>query len=171
MDYMTDSDDNMPPTLQRAPPATMRKTPRPSYIDQLAQASVKLPRAPYKSRLLVLDIDETLLAPLDHQGNVQARPFLKTFLEAVLHKRSPWKLAFWTFSGRAFGIAHLKAVGVGDLLFKDADPEAPLLHPDVLAFWGYQDCGLTGTEMSEMVRPSVKDLDVVSLVYSGCFAG
>lgn len=159
----------------------MRNAPRQSYLAAVSQPNQLLASAPRKSRLLVLDIDNTLLAPLDHIGNVVARPYLKTFLGYVLDTSSPWNVAFWSFSGRGFGVAHLKSLGVGSLLFENSNVQqplifensnfdAPLLKPGVLAFWGYQDSGLTGAQMMQRVHPTVKDLDLVSRSLAATFA-
>ena len=43
------------------------------------------------------------------------RPYLKTFLRYVMHPKSPYSLAIWTFSGRMYGIAHLRQVGMGSV--------------------------------------------------------
>lgn len=68
--------------------------PRPDYLANLQQPSchVETPRA--KSCLLVLDIDNTLIKPVeDGDETVAARPFLRPFLEWVLDPRSPYAVA------------------------------------------------------------------------------
>jgi hypothetical protein len=93
-----------------------------------------------KDRLIICDLDETLWAHLGG-SKLRARPFLSTFLRYVLHPETPFALAFWTFSGRAYGIAHMRAVNVGHLVFEDDKLITPRLVPGCFAFWGYEDSG------------------------------
>lgn len=46
-------------------------------------------------------------------GPCSQRPYLKTFIKYITHPSSPYKLALWTFSGRQWGTAHLRQVGMG----------------------------------------------------------
>lgn len=105
-----------------------------------------------KDRLIVCDLDETLWAHLP-DSKLRARPFLSTFLRYVLHPESPYAMAFWTFSGRAYGVAHMRAVNVGHLVFDDDKVLSPRLVPGCFAFWGYEDSG-----SDVYVVPAVKDL-------------
>lgn len=50
-----------------------------------------------------------------NSARVLQRPYLKTFLRYVMHPKSPYSLAIWTFSGRMYGIAHLRQVGMGSV--------------------------------------------------------
>ncbi|KWU43720.1 hypothetical protein RHOSPDRAFT_34699 [Rhodotorula sp. JG-1b] len=124
----------------------LRDTPKPakprsqSYFDDLAVPSqVTTDPVEPKSKLLVCDLDNTLFGPSG--DGVVARPYLKTFLRYVMHPKSPYSLAIWTFSGRMYGIAHLRQVGMGSLLFDSDDKLAPRKKPGLLAVWGYEDSG------------------------------
>ncbi|GAA5872437.1 hypothetical protein JCM3774_004521 [Rhodotorula dairenensis] len=133
--------------------------PRQSYLDQLAIPSHETHgRVKPKSKLIVCDLDNTLFGPSG--DGVVARPYLKTFLRYVMHPQSPYALAIWTFSGRMYGIAHLRQVGMGKLLFASQDQLAPKKKPGLLAIWGYEDSGFRkdGTMSG---GPAVKDLDLM----------
>lgn len=84
------------------------------------------------SKLLISDLDNTLFAPngdgviavrslshtraglvADQMDDPPQRPFLKTFIKYITHPESPYRLAIWTFSGRQWGAAHLRQVGMG----------------------------------------------------------
>ncbi|KAM0750767.1 hypothetical protein T439DRAFT_239360 [Meredithblackwellia eburnea MCA 4105] len=147
------------PLFWRPPLAHMRATPLPSYNQEVSEPSNFIPNPAPKSQLLVLDLDNTLYCMLDHSGNVESRPFLKNFLDWVLHPNSPFNIALWSYSGRRWAIAHLHSTGLGDLFFEDNNPKEPLLTERVLGFWGYEDCGMSQTEMNQRAHPNVKDLD------------
>lgn len=162
----------------------MRNTPRQSYLQLLQQPSQTLSSAPPKSRLLVLDVDNTILvrcvfAPgclrrgrcsprvrefrLDHLGNVTPRPYLRSFIRYIVHPVSPYLLALWTFSGRAITVGRVHALGLADLLLEDNNPLEPLLKYGVVALWGYEDSGISKLQLASGVRVqlTVKDLNQV----------
>ncbi|BGP33114.1 hypothetical protein JCM10296v2_004903 [Rhodotorula toruloides] len=112
-------------------------------------------------KLLISDLDNTLFAP--NGDGVIARPYLKTFIKYITHPSSPYKLALWTFSGRQWGTAHLRQVGMGKYLFDStSEPvgEVPKLEEGVVAFWGYEDSGFTAYGQMEAGKP-LKDLDLM----------
>lgn len=143
------------------PPANMRNTPRQSYLQLLQQPSQTLSSAPPKSRLLVLDVDNTILVRLDHLGNVTPRPYLRSFIRYIVHPVSPYLLALWTFSGRAITVGRVHALGLADLLLEDNNPLEPLLKYGVVALWGYEDSGISKLQLASGVRVqlTVKDLN------------
>ncbi|KAJ8293648.1 putative FCP1 y domain-containing protein [Rhodotorula toruloides] len=171
-DFTTDEDDDsLPPLPSRSRSAATPRTantipagglPRQSYWRDLGRANVEQKgRVRPKSKLLVSDLDNTLLAP--NGDGVIARPYLKTFIKYITHPSSPYKLALWTFSGRQWGTAHLRQVGMGKYLFDStSEPvgEVPKLKEGVVAFWGYEDSGFTAFGQMEAGKP-LKDLDLM----------
>ncbi|ORY70613.1 hypothetical protein BCR35DRAFT_166860 [Leucosporidium creatinivorum] len=136
----------------------------PSYLDISNRKASFVPSVPPKSRLLVSDLDNTLFAPAaTPTSSVQARPFLKTFIRYITHPGSPYQFAVWTFSGRSFGEAHLRTLGLSKYLFADDNPVLPNEKGLVAAFWGYEDSRISGVEASQKKGPAVKDLDWVSV--------
>ncbi|BGO92443.1 hypothetical protein NBRC10512_000509 [Rhodotorula toruloides] len=171
-DFTTDEDDDsLPPLPSRSRSAATPRTantipagglPRQSYWRDLGRANVEQKgRVRPKTKLLVSDLDNTLFAP--NGDGVIARPYLKTFIKYITHPSSPYKLALWTFSGRQWGTAHLRQVGMGKYLFDStSEPvgEVPKLKEGVVAFWGYEDSGFTAFGQMEAGKP-LKDLDLM----------
>ncbi|GAA6036810.1 hypothetical protein JCM8097_003489 [Rhodosporidiobolus ruineniae] len=132
--------------------------PRQSYLRDLDEPSHTLPAPPQpKARLLVSDLDNTLFGPSG--DGVVARPFLATFLKYIMHRDTPYNLAIWTFSGRQYGIAHLRQVGMGKYLF-NSDSLSPKFKPELLALWGYEDSGFLRNGQMAAGQP-LKDLDLM----------
>ncbi|GAA5987249.1 hypothetical protein JCM10908_001878 [Rhodotorula pacifica] len=165
--YTDDDDDDgivASPARARTNPQPLQnriaaRAPRQSYLDELAVRSHETsgPVKP-KSKLLVSDLDNTLFGPSG--AGVVARPYLKTFLRYVMHPESPYSFAIWTFSGRMWGIAHLRQVGMGPLLFDSDDKLNPKKKSGLLAVWGYEDSGfLPNGTMSG--GPALKDLNLM----------
>lgn len=162
----------------------------PSYLDLSNRKPSFVPTVIPKSRLLVSDLDNTLFAPAaTPTSSVQARPFLKTFIKYIMHPGSPYQVirvvsshpeahadllhhlqfAVWTFSGRSFGEAHLRRLGLSKYLFAGDEPILPNEKGLVAAFWGYEDSRISGLEAAKRTGPAVKDLDWVSFGASfGC---
>ncbi|KAK4046822.1 hypothetical protein OIV83_005818 [Microbotryomycetes sp. JL201] len=114
-----------------------------------------------KAKLIVTDLDNTLFAPARTTLElVKPRPFLRTFIEYVMHSESPYRLAIWTFSGRMFGIQHLRSCGVGDYLFADNDAMHPALQPGCELFWGFED-SMISAEDRLRGHPRCKPLDEI----------
>ncbi|BGP71373.1 hypothetical protein NBRC10513v2_004742 [Rhodotorula toruloides] len=171
-DFTTDEDDDpsLPPARLSRSAVTPRATnktpagglPRESYWRDLGRANVERKgRVRPKSKLLISDLDNTLFAP--NGDGVIARPYLKTFIKYITHPSSPYKLALWTFSGRQWGTAHLRQVGMGKYLFDStSEPvgEVPKLKEGVVAFWGYEDSGFTAYGQMVAGKP-LKDLDLM----------
>ncbi|BGP25580.1 hypothetical protein JCM10295v2_004508 [Rhodotorula toruloides] len=168
-DFTTDEDDDLlpPPTSRSAAAPRWDNTPavgvpRESYWRDLGRANVERKGwVKPKSKLLISDLDNTLFAP--NGDGVIARPYLRTFIKYVTHPSSPYKLALWTFSGRQWGTAHLRQVGMGKYLFDStSEPvgEVPKLKDGVVAFWGYEDSGFTAYGQMEAGTP-LKDLDLM----------
>ncbi|GAA5862131.1 hypothetical protein JCM1840_001653 [Sporobolomyces johnsonii] len=111
-----------------------------------------------KSRLLVSDLDNTLFGPSG--DDVVARPYLKTFIKYIMHPQTPFALAIWTFSGRMYGLAHLRQVGMGKYLFDSDSLDDPKKKPGLLAFWGYEDSGFLANGVMAAGKP-LKDLDLM----------
>ncbi|KAM0786550.1 hypothetical protein ACM66B_002007 [Microbotryomycetes sp. NB124-2] len=112
-----------------------------------------------KSKLIVSDLDNTLFAPVRTTTElVKPRPFLKTFIQYVMHPDSPYCLAIWTFSGRMFGIQHLRSCGVGEYLFADNDASHPQLEPGCELLWGYEDSIISADDRLRG-HPRYKPLD------------
>lgn len=90
------------------------------------------------------------------------RPYLKTFIKYIMHPDTPYQLAIWTFSGRMYGIAHLRQVGMGKYLFDSNDLTNPKFKLGLVACWGYEDSGFeTYGRMAS--GKAVKDLELVCL--------
>ncbi|GAA5984558.1 hypothetical protein JCM11641_006548 [Rhodosporidiobolus odoratus] len=171
----SDSEDEHPvaPTVLRTQPAasfgavapqapvTPMVLPRASYLKLVDQASVvsSVPARP-KSKLLVSDLDNTLFGPSAPGDGVVARPYLATFLQYIMHPTTPFNLAIWTFSGRMYGIAHLRQVGMGKYLFDSPDPLHPKMKPGLLDVWGFEDSGFLANGVMAAGR-ALKDLDLI----------
>ncbi|GAA5940245.1 hypothetical protein JCM1841_005028 [Sporobolomyces salmonicolor] len=139
--------------------------PRPQYwreIDMPSKGSQQ-PVAP-KSRLLVSDLDNTLFGPSG--DNVVARPYLKTFIKYIMHPQTPYAPALWTFSGKMYGLAHLRQVGMGKYLFDSDSLDDPKKKPGLLAFWGFEDSGFLANGVMAAGKP-LKDLDLMLNIQTG----
>ncbi|GAA5999698.1 uncharacterized protein JCM10292_003704 [Rhodotorula paludigena] len=133
--------------------------PRSSYLKQLEGGYTEdsTPVKP-KSKLLITDLDNTLFGPSG--DGVIARPYLKTFIKYIMHPDTPYQLAIWTFSGRMYGIAHLRQVGMGKYLFDSDDLTNPKFKLGLVACWGYEDSGFeTYGRMAS--GKAVKDLELM----------
>ncbi|BGP17452.1 hypothetical protein JCM10213v2_005485 [Rhodosporidiobolus nylandii] len=142
------------------PVSTPMSLPRADYLRSVDQASTSssAPVEP-KSKLLISDLDNTLFGP-SGPDSVVARPYLKTFIQYIMHPDTPYNLALWTFSGRLFGLAHLRSVGMGKYLFDSDSLDAPKLKKGLLAFWGYEDSGFLRNGLMAAGKP-LKDLDLM----------
>ncbi|GAA5901988.1 hypothetical protein JCM8208_006656 [Rhodotorula glutinis] len=146
-----------------APPRLSQETKYPRY-SCVAELGVPLttskgPAKP-KSMLLVSDLDNTLFGP--NGDGVIARPYLRTFIRYIMHPDTPYSLAIWTFSGRMYGIAHLRQCGMGKYLFDSDDLKEPKFKPGLLAVWGYEDSGFLPHVYGKMASgKAVKDLDLM----------
>ncbi|GAA5825212.1 hypothetical protein JCM3770_001832, partial [Rhodotorula araucariae] len=157
-----DDDDALPSSAYNATPAYGSRPPslpRKSYFENLRKVS-RQSRGPAKpkSKLLITDLDNTLFGPAG--DGVIARPYLRTFIRYIMHPDTPYNLAIWTFSGRQYGIAHLRQVGMGKYLFDSDDRLSPKKKPGLLAIWGYEDSGFLGNGQMAAGRP-LKDLDLM----------
>ncbi|GAA5890126.1 hypothetical protein JCM6882_009235 [Rhodosporidiobolus microsporus] len=152
-------DDDAPISTPLPATTTPMKLPRRSYLAALDEPSTesRTPAAP-KSKLLVSDLDNTLFGPSG--DGVVARPYLKTFIKYIMHPSTPYNLAIWTFSGRYYGIAHLRQVGMGKYLFDSDSLDSPKFKPGLLALWGYEDSGFTARGQMAAGAP-LKDLDLM----------
>ncbi|GAA5832605.1 hypothetical protein JCM11251_001384 [Rhodosporidiobolus azoricus] len=157
-DFSSDLD-ALAPLTTRAPSILHERLPRASYLSSLSRPSTES-RSPAKakSKLLVSDLDNTLFGPSG--DGVVARPYLKTFIKYIMHPSTPYNLAIWTFSGRYYGIAHLRQVGMGKYLFDSDSLDSPKLKPGLLALWGYEDSGFTSRGQMAAGAP-LKDLDLM----------
>ncbi|GAA6010781.1 hypothetical protein JCM10207_005839 [Rhodosporidiobolus poonsookiae] len=140
---------------------TPMQLPRASYLHDLEETSTERDIAEPKSKLLVSDLDNTLFGPNPSTDGVVARPYLKTFIKYIMHPSTPYNLAIWTFSGRCYGIAHLRQCGMGKYLFDSDSLDAPQLKPGLLALWGYEDSGFTAYGQMAAGQP-LKDLDLMT---------
>ncbi|BGP49292.1 hypothetical protein JCM10450v2_005176 [Rhodotorula kratochvilovae] len=163
--YHTDEDDDTPPRTSSSRPAAATygsapmSLPRKSYVADLDKDLTRS-KGPVKPKrpLLISDLDNTLFGPSG--DGVIARPYLRTFIRYVMHPDTPYNLAIWTFSGRMYGIAHLRQVGMGKYLFDSDDRLNPKKKPGLLAIWGYEDSGfLSNGRMA--AGKALKDLDLM----------
>ncbi|GAA5849044.1 hypothetical protein JCM8547_006422 [Rhodosporidiobolus lusitaniae] len=146
-------------TMTASTPTGPGALPRSSYLHSVDYPSLeRTGPAAAKSKLLVSDLDNTLFGPSG--DGVVARPYLKTFIKYIMHPTTAFNLAIWTFSGRQFGIAHLRQVGMGKYLFDSDSLDQPKFKPGLEALWGYEDSGFLRDGLMAAGKP-LKDLDLM----------